>query len=360
MRKPVVFMIMPFDDEFFDTYGMLKERFAGEFDFSHAGDDVNTQQSILKDIVQMIYNADVIIADLTNLNANVFYELGIAHTLNKKVIVITKDISQLPFDIKSYRALEYSIHFKRFENLIKELGRFLRGAIDGSVDFGNPVIDFLATVDTSGREIIDLSPSDITSIHTPDGFLDYMADIEDRTKAITLTLTKMNEEITEMSTHMTQSTGNIKRVSQTGGSGLASYMRKEARKVAEYINICDNKLREHNTMLTESWPTIEKSCIGLIGNSFAGTDENKAGLITFLGALYKQKTAALGSLNEARGMLDGFASVKGIQKELNQAVNSLELDMKQFMEFVIQMSASIDRIISKSIPVVGIIDYGQA
>lgn len=83
---------MPFQEDFFEVYEMLKERFYEKFEFSHAGDDISTQQNILKDIVQMIYNSDVIIADLTDLNSNVFYELGIAHTLNKKVIAITRDL----------------------------------------------------------------------------------------------------------------------------------------------------------------------------------------------------------------------------------------------------------------------------
>ena len=88
MAKAIVSMIMPFKDEFFEVYEMLKERFNDEFEFIHAGDDVNTQQNILKDIVHMIYESDIVIADLTGLNANVFYELGVAHTLGKK---------QLPF-----------------------------------------------------------------------------------------------------------------------------------------------------------------------------------------------------------------------------------------------------------------------
>lgn len=89
MEKKKVFMIMPFEDKFFEVYEMLKRQFEKEFIFSHAGDEDN-QQNILKDIIQAIYKADIIIADLTGLNANVFYELGVAHTLNKKVIIITE------------------------------------------------------------------------------------------------------------------------------------------------------------------------------------------------------------------------------------------------------------------------------
>ena len=85
MDKQKVFVIMPFDDKFFEIYEMLKRQFEKDFLFSHAGEEDN-QQNILKDIVQAIYDSDIIIANLTGLNPNVFYELGIAHTLNKKVI----------------------------------------------------------------------------------------------------------------------------------------------------------------------------------------------------------------------------------------------------------------------------------
>ena len=113
-----VFVIMPFKDEFFEVYEMLKLKFGDRFEFSNAGDEEN-QQNILKDIIQPIYEADVIIADLTGLNANVMYELGLAHGLNKKSIVITQDdLSVLPFDLKQYRAKDYNTHFKKFAELV--------------------------------------------------------------------------------------------------------------------------------------------------------------------------------------------------------------------------------------------------
>ncbi len=90
---------------------MLKSKFSEDFEFTNAGDEGN-QQNILMDIIQPIYESDIVIADLTGLNPNVMYELGLAHSFNKKTIVITKDdLSQLPFDLKQYRAKDYDTHF---------------------------------------------------------------------------------------------------------------------------------------------------------------------------------------------------------------------------------------------------------
>ena len=142
MEKSKVFVIMPFSDDFFESYEMLKEHFQDDFEFSHAGDEDN-QQNILADIISPIYAADVILADLTGLNPNVMYELGLAHSFNKKTIIITRDdLGKLPFDLKQYRAKDYSTHFKKFFDLIEYLEKNLRGAVNGTVVFSKTVSHF--------------------------------------------------------------------------------------------------------------------------------------------------------------------------------------------------------------------------
>lgn len=49
MEKKKVFVIMPFQDQFFEVYEMLKMQFADSFEFTNAADEGN-QQNILKDI----------------------------------------------------------------------------------------------------------------------------------------------------------------------------------------------------------------------------------------------------------------------------------------------------------------------
>ena len=84
-NKQKVFVIIPFKEDFLKLYDELKKEFQEKFEFINAG-DLDNQQNILKDIVVGIHDANVIIADLTGLNANVFYELGLAHAMNKKVL----------------------------------------------------------------------------------------------------------------------------------------------------------------------------------------------------------------------------------------------------------------------------------
>ena len=62
---------------------------------------------ILSDIVAGLHSADVVCADLTGLNPNVMYELGIRHGFTKKTILLTQDINELPFDLNKYFCIEY-------------------------------------------------------------------------------------------------------------------------------------------------------------------------------------------------------------------------------------------------------------
>jgi hypothetical protein len=54
---------------------------------------------------------DFAVADLTNANANVFYELGVRHAARPRstVLVFAEGAGQLPFDVKMLRALPYRL-----------------------------------------------------------------------------------------------------------------------------------------------------------------------------------------------------------------------------------------------------------
>ena len=71
-------------------------------------DDIFSPTPILEDIWAHIYKSRVIIADVTGRNPNVFYEVGIAHTVGRPVVAITQSSGDIPFDIAQFRYFTYS------------------------------------------------------------------------------------------------------------------------------------------------------------------------------------------------------------------------------------------------------------
>lgn len=85
------------------------------------GDDVFGSNVIMDDISDSIRKARLIVADLTGRNANVFYEVGIAHALNKQVLLMTQSIDDVPFDLRHRRALVYEYSPRGCKKLEKDL-----------------------------------------------------------------------------------------------------------------------------------------------------------------------------------------------------------------------------------------------
>jgi len=65
-------------------------------------------QDIMQDVYEHIYTSCIVIADITDRNSNVFYELGIAHTLGKEVVLLSQAKEHIPFDLIRFRHCIYS------------------------------------------------------------------------------------------------------------------------------------------------------------------------------------------------------------------------------------------------------------
>jgi hypothetical protein len=61
----------------------------------------------MQDVVSLIDRSRVVICDCTGRNPNVFYEIGIAHTLGREVILISQSQEDIPFDLRHLRYVSY-------------------------------------------------------------------------------------------------------------------------------------------------------------------------------------------------------------------------------------------------------------
>lgn len=89
-------------------------------------DDIWNHTAFVQDIFDLIYTAKVIIVDFTGKNPNVFYEVGIAHTLGKTVIPITQNIDDVLSDLRHHRVLIYHPNEQGYADLSMELDKKLQ------------------------------------------------------------------------------------------------------------------------------------------------------------------------------------------------------------------------------------------
>jgi hypothetical protein len=118
--RKYVFVLMPFDENFdnifwFGIRGAVEE--AGLY--CKRAEEIYFTGNVLDTINDEIRKADVIVAEMTGRNPNVFYEVGIAHTVNKPTILLVQNSDDIPFDLRTQNHLVYN------PNKIRDLQRKL-------------------------------------------------------------------------------------------------------------------------------------------------------------------------------------------------------------------------------------------
>jgi hypothetical protein len=166
------FVIMPFAEEFDDLFKIgIKETAKEKGVNAYRLDEELFDEGMLDKIYNEIENSDFIIADLSDKNPNVFYELGYAHAIGKLCILITKSADNIPFDLKHKRHIVYGnsiVHLK--EQLIKNIDWAKTeieanknnpfdvelktiGTLENSEEYAEAKIDFIFDIENKSNKV---------------------------------------------------------------------------------------------------------------------------------------------------------------------------------------------------------------
>lgn len=130
--KIFVFVLMPFDTKFDDIYELgIKAACSDAGAYCERVDEQIFEEKILDRIYNQISKADLLVADMTGKNPNVFYEVGYAHAIGKRVFLLTQNSDDIPFDLKHYPHVVYG---GRISELKNELTKRIRWAIENPED----------------------------------------------------------------------------------------------------------------------------------------------------------------------------------------------------------------------------------
>ncbi|MFX0136507.1 MAG: hypothetical protein ACFFDN_22900 [Candidatus Hodarchaeota archaeon] len=321
------FVLMPFDKEFNEVYtDLIKPAFEAVGYKVERADDIVSHENILKDIVRSIAKADLIIADLTSLNANVFYELGIAHTLQKPVIIITQSIDEVPFDLASYRVIQYSTHFKETPKLAEKLKERGEKAKGGKLEFSNPISDFLypnflkQKIHTDiSKEKEEASETSIEEEIEEKGIWDFVYLSEQSMLKLKDFAERITDAMEEIGEKMRKHTQEVQKIQSNRVPGKASRMYKLTKATAYDMNLHAKKIEEEQPKLHSAWDEFVENTTGLIQIANIKTKKDKDAIINYNDAikeLKEENKKTLEGIREYRRVVD---SLKVISSDVNRA-----------------------------------------
>ncbi|MGA9853043.1 MAG: hypothetical protein WBR15_08945 [Gammaproteobacteria bacterium] len=105
------FVMMPFADPIGGYYKAIYEPAISKAGLKavRADDEIFATGKIIDQVWSGITSAKVLVAELTGRNPNVFYELGLAHALNKPVVLVSSNQEDVPFDLHHIRVIYYDM-----------------------------------------------------------------------------------------------------------------------------------------------------------------------------------------------------------------------------------------------------------
>jgi hypothetical protein len=351
------FVVMPFDDELLPVYEQLIKPALEQAGYSVTRADTRLdQQNVMRDVVAGIAGADLIVADVTARNANVMYELGIAHGLRRPTITITQSLDDLPFDLRPYRALKYSHHFEEAAKLKQTLTSIGDDLASGALGWGSPVTDFAPDDSDAPAPRADTQPAlerNGTATGATDGaggFLDYLAEGTEATAVIVNVLSVISASTAEVGAEMVTLTGRLHALqeSEPGSGAVRQYQRiaiLAARAVDAYAERLESALPD---LESESARLVESglSYAGWLRDTVDVGDADESQAVEFAESIRGLLTSIDTTRDEMLDFRESVQNIRGVAQPLNKAAHRATRGLDRIIAVEDELSAYCSKTLS--------------
>ena len=313
-----VFVAMPSGDNFDVIFReLIQEPLTNEGYRVVRAVDLATARNILADIVQGIDGATFVVADLTGLNPNVLYEVGMAHALEKSTILLTQQIEEVPFDLRSYRVLTYRLHFTEARELSADLIQRLKAIQDDDRLASGPFADF--------AEIKEgLSASAASEL----GIFDYLEDIDRAFAEAVPTITSINSTIGKMTARANVLAEEFS--NSPGGNHKVS--RKAAVRAARDFETLAQELGGERLLFEQLIVPVEEHMGSLLREVERGGGIESAETAKMIEVLNEVGSSARGAENATRGAVTVIDKTPRLERRLTAAMRHIRTEMAGIAE----------------------------
>ena len=348
-NKLSAFLIMPFDEEFDAIYtGFIKPVLEGTGFSVDRANDIESQQNILRDVLEKIDQSDLIVADLTGADPNVFYELGLAHALKKPVILITQSIPDVPFDLKSYRLLEYSTHFERIESAKERLNYYADGFARGAIKFGSPVTDFYQDSTPSNHSTDTVQPK--TASEDERGLFDHLLALNDGYNRIASLTEGVTSDLQDLTNSLETATEEFTNINANPNASSMTATQAVSRRLAKGIAAFASKLKQANgeyaSIAQDSEDSLEFVVSFQLEQSTltdSAIDEQK----TMLASLQDLESVMVVARDSQLDLATQMDTTPRLERRLNREVARAREETLVMAANLDKTSASISRVLKK-------------
>jgi hypothetical protein len=266
-------------------------------------------------------------------------------------------MERVPFDLRSYRVLEYSLHYKRVEEFKTKLRDLAEQHKTGLIDYGNPVMDFIPNLvsgvpaDKLLLDEVEVSQNGATppdEAKTQDELKRERPQILDSAMEAVQAMDKINggvKRVSETTASFTQQlndqTASIKTIRARGVSGDPKELRDVLNATAEEMESYATNTEGEIPTLRSSWERLLKSTTDLIAAVSIESSEDREAATLFAGQMQALQGTVNGGVGELARLKEAIVRTPNISKNLNraiirteQAVNAVTLELTTGQSYI--------------------------
>lgn len=339
MTTKRAFVLMPFSQDFNDVYDFLIKTPLENAGYSVSrADDLLNQSNILQDIISGIANCDLIIADLSKSNPNVYYEVGLAHAMRKKVVLITQNLDEIPFDLRSYRIIVYSTHFSEMNEAQQKISELVKKELNNELTFSSPVVDFGAT-NPNFLAITSQSTAEITSNHNDRGVLDIQVDLEESNEVMGLIISEVGDRWAKLTPHIQTTTAML---SNRDGSSSKEQV-KAMRELSKDMDAFSDWLKTKNVNYQVALQTSKECLDSMFSGDFNMNGDAATELNSFVDILGGTADATISAKSNFEELVETMDNLQKIEKQFDRANNRMSTETKVLIDNITQTASVLSR-----------------
>lgn len=290
-------------------------------------------------LIDEIRRAWVVIVETSDLDPLVFYAIGLAHAIGRPTVLLTQDVSELPFDLRSYNVVKYSTRLDEVGRLKGDLGSTVGEFAESHRAFATPVTD------RTGGSISASTRADVDVDEAVPGLYDLLPSSIAAIEAIgedTVSFTTLTEQLGEA---VILETGRIESAKAQGGPGVFAKTQLSVRAVTAQVDEYADRVAEILPRYKSGWSTFISDTMAWIELVEVVDDEDRRTgepFATMLADLRSSIVVAADHVGEFRKAVIGLRE-RRLSKDLNRSLSRVEKQLKEWIDEVLLGASHLER-----------------
>ena len=257
--------------------------------------------------------------------------------LKKPVILLSQNIDEVPFDLKSYRLLKYDVHFSRIEEAKKQLGEYAKKFLEKTIAFGSPVTDFYQ----GGAAPNQVQNTNLLGITDEDdrGFIDHLIAFSDGYKRIAEITADFSNDLAGLGQSVENATTELMQINSNLNDSSPAAIRNVSHRLAERIARFNSRLEQVNDEYTSITRSTEDSLEFVVSFQLGQSEATDSAVGEQIDLVRGLKDIVTGARDSSVSLAMSMEAIPPLERRLNREV-------RRGYEGIRTMAGNLDKIIA--------------